>query len=130
MVVTQVSVHGKLWYCMLWLQVVSSVTLFSFWTKTRWLLAMIINVKLTQTWSFISWTEEIFYEEFLPFILQAPKDYDILAIPLTSAAIRMLRMRKGMPEEWQQYLARPSSEPWHIFQVEVVHSHAQYIWFF
>ncbi|KAH8491324.1 hypothetical protein Peur_065218 [Populus x canadensis] len=42
---------------------------------------------------------------------KAPKDYDILAIPLTSAAIRMLRMRKGMPEEWQQYLARPSSEP-------------------
>ncbi|KAJ6757532.1 hypothetical protein OIU74_026733 [Salix koriyanagi] len=44
-------------------------------------------------------------------IPKAPKDYDILAIPLTSAAIRMLRMRKGMPEEWQQYLARPSSEP-------------------
>ncbi|KAF9670259.1 hypothetical protein SADUNF_Sadunf13G0049800 [Salix dunnii] len=42
---------------------------------------------------------------------KAPKDYDILAIPLTSAAIRMLRMRKGMPEEWQQYLARPSAEP-------------------
>ncbi|KAI5554728.1 hypothetical protein BDE02_19G034600 [Populus trichocarpa] len=42
---------------------------------------------------------------------KAPKDYDILAIPLTSAAIRMLRIRKGMPEEWQQYLARPSSEP-------------------
>ncbi|KAG5232808.1 hypothetical protein OIU77_004216 [Salix suchowensis] len=44
-------------------------------------------------------------------IPKAPKDYDILAIPLTSAAIRMLRVRKGMPEEWQQYLARPSSEP-------------------
>ncbi|KAJ6422642.1 hypothetical protein OIU84_027583 [Salix udensis] len=42
---------------------------------------------------------------------KAPKDYDILAIPLTNAAIRMLRIRKGMPEEWRQYLARPSSEP-------------------
>ncbi|KAG6738439.1 hypothetical protein POTOM_058058 [Populus tomentosa] len=42
---------------------------------------------------------------------KAPQDYDILAIPLTSAAIRMLRIRKGMPEEWQQYLARPRSEP-------------------
>ncbi|KAG6737505.1 hypothetical protein POTOM_059031 [Populus tomentosa] len=42
---------------------------------------------------------------------KAPKDYDILAIPLTSAAIRMLTIRKGMPEEWLQYLARPSSEP-------------------
>ncbi|CAK7341377.1 unnamed protein product [Dovyalis caffra] len=48
-------------------------------------------------------------------IPKAPKDYDILAIPLTSGAIRMLRMRKGMPEEWQQYLARPSSEPRHKF---------------
>ncbi|XP_012070475.1 uncharacterized protein LOC105632645 isoform X2 [Jatropha curcas] len=42
---------------------------------------------------------------------KVPKDFDILAIPLTSAAIRMLRMRKGTPEEWRQYLARPSSEP-------------------
>ncbi|KAB1221154.1 hypothetical protein CJ030_MR2G012847 [Morella rubra] len=42
---------------------------------------------------------------------KAPKDYDILAIPLTSAAIRMLRARKGMPEEWRQYLSKPSSEP-------------------
>ncbi|XP_028761225.1 uncharacterized protein LOC114719840 isoform X1 [Neltuma alba] len=35
---------------------------------------------------------------------KAPKDYDILAIPLTSAALRMLTMRKGTPEEWRQYL--------------------------
>ncbi|GKV07393.1 hypothetical protein SLEP1_g19176 [Rubroshorea leprosula] len=41
---------------------------------------------------------------------KAPKDYDILAIPLTEAAIRMLRMRNGTPEEWRQYLS-PSSEP-------------------
>ncbi|XP_028121050.1 uncharacterized protein LOC114318373 isoform X2 [Camellia sinensis] len=34
----------------------------------------------------------------------APKDYDILSIPLTSTAIKMLRMRKGTPEEWLQYL--------------------------
>ncbi|XP_070666005.1 uncharacterized protein [Malus domestica] len=46
---------------------------------------------------------------------KAPKDYDILAIPLTSAAIKMLKMRKGTPEEWLQYLSNskppPSSEP-------------------
>ncbi|KAE8729096.1 zeatin O-glucosyltransferase-like [Hibiscus syriacus] len=41
---------------------------------------------------------------------KAPKDYDILAIPLTSAAVRMLRMRNGTPEEWQQYLSS-SMEP-------------------
>ncbi|GLT95255.1 hypothetical protein SLE2022_129470 [Rubroshorea leprosula] len=41
---------------------------------------------------------------------KAPKDYDILAIPLTEAAIRMLRMRNGTPEEWLQYLSA-SSEP-------------------
>ncbi|VVB17083.1 unnamed protein product [Arabis nemorensis] len=40
-----------------------------------------------------------------------PKDYDIVAIPLTNAAIRMLRSKKGMPEEWRQYLTKPSSEP-------------------
>ncbi|XP_013608771.1 PREDICTED: uncharacterized protein LOC106315554 [Brassica oleracea var. oleracea] len=40
-----------------------------------------------------------------------PKDYDIVAIPLTNAAIRMLRSSKGMPEEWRQYLAKPSHEP-------------------
>lgn len=42
---------------------------------------------------------------------KAPKDYDILAIPLTKSAIKMLIMRKGTPEEWRQYLSRPSSEP-------------------
>ncbi|XP_010257698.1 PREDICTED: uncharacterized protein LOC104597692 [Nelumbo nucifera] len=42
---------------------------------------------------------------------KAPKEYDILTIPLTTAAIKMLRMKKGTPEEWHQYLAKPSSEP-------------------
>ncbi|KAF8398601.1 hypothetical protein HHK36_017532 [Tetracentron sinense] len=42
---------------------------------------------------------------------KAPKDYDLLAIPLTTAAIKMLRMRKGVPEEWRQYLSKPSSGP-------------------
>ncbi|GAY39903.1 hypothetical protein CUMW_047930 [Citrus unshiu] len=41
---------------------------------------------------------------------KAPKDYDILAIPLTSAAIRMLRVRKGTPVEWRQYLPQHSLE--------------------
>ncbi|KAL5767934.1 hypothetical protein ACOSQ2_014717 [Xanthoceras sorbifolium] len=41
---------------------------------------------------------------------KVPKDFDILAIPLTSAAIKMLTVRKGTPEEWRQYLARPSSD--------------------
>lgn len=36
---------------------------------------------------------------------KAPKDYDIVAIPLTNTAIQMLRRRKGTPEEWQEYLA-------------------------
>lgn len=40
---------------------------------------------------------------------KAPKDFDILAIPLTSAAVKMLRVRKGTPEEWRQYLGRSSS---------------------
>ncbi|KAE8733420.1 TATA binding protein 2 [Hibiscus syriacus] len=35
---------------------------------------------------------------------KAPKDYDILAIPLTSSAMRMLRKRNGTPQEWRQYL--------------------------
>ncbi|KAK4777454.1 hypothetical protein SAY87_017641 [Trapa incisa] len=39
---------------------------------------------------------------------KAPKDYDILAIPLTSAAIKMLRLTKTTPEEWHQYLSKPS----------------------
>ncbi|KAK7286532.1 hypothetical protein RJT34_21590 [Clitoria ternatea] len=38
---------------------------------------------------------------------KAPKDYDILAIPLTAAALKMLRVRKGTPEEWRQYLRSP-----------------------
>ncbi|KAE8684155.1 putative TATA-box binding protein [Hibiscus syriacus] len=41
---------------------------------------------------------------------KAPKDYDILAIPLTSAAIQMFRTRNGTPEEWPQYLSS-SMEP-------------------
>ncbi|XP_030525988.2 uncharacterized protein LOC115737782 isoform X2 [Rhodamnia argentea] len=40
---------------------------------------------------------------------KAPKDYDILAIPLTSDTIKMLKMRKEMPGEWLQYLAKRSS---------------------
>ncbi|CAL1382244.1 unnamed protein product [Linum trigynum] len=35
---------------------------------------------------------------------KVPKDYDLIAIPLTSAALRMLRRRKGTPDEWRQYL--------------------------
>ncbi|XP_030463779.2 uncharacterized protein LOC115683385 isoform X1 [Syzygium oleosum] len=42
---------------------------------------------------------------------KAPKDYDILAIPLTSATIKMLKLRKETPEEWLQYLAKRSSLP-------------------
>ncbi|KAL2501467.1 HNH endonuclease [Forsythia ovata] len=42
---------------------------------------------------------------------KAPKDYDILAIPLTNTAIRMLKMRKGTPEEWRQYLSKPYALP-------------------
>ncbi|KAM3690503.1 hypothetical protein ACB098_09G129200 [Castanea mollissima] len=41
---------------------------------------------------------------------KAPKDYDILAIPLTTAALKMLKTRKGTPEEWRQYLSKLSSE--------------------
>ncbi|KAK9079206.1 hypothetical protein SSX86_000876 [Deinandra increscens subsp. villosa] len=39
---------------------------------------------------------------------KTPKDYDIIAIPLTNSAIKMLKMRKGTPEEWIQYLGGPS----------------------
>ncbi|XP_044497768.1 uncharacterized protein LOC123219883 [Mangifera indica] len=39
---------------------------------------------------------------------KVPKDYDILAIPLTSAAIKMLKIRKGTPQEWRQYLPNES----------------------
>ncbi|KAK6124802.1 hypothetical protein DH2020_041453 [Rehmannia glutinosa] len=42
---------------------------------------------------------------------KAPKDYDILAIPLTNHAIKMLKTRKGMPEEWRQYLSKPYAAP-------------------
>ncbi|OIW12282.1 hypothetical protein TanjilG_06071 [Lupinus angustifolius] len=42
---------------------------------------------------------------------KAPKDYDILAIPLTSAAIQMMAVKKRTPEEWRQYLSKSSSEP-------------------
>ncbi|KAL8126671.1 uncharacterized protein LOC141720981 [Apium graveolens] len=38
-------------------------------------------------------------------IPKAPKDYDIIAIPLTYSAIQMLKIRKETPEEWQEYLA-------------------------
>lgn len=38
---------------------------------------------------------------------KAPKDFDIIAIPLTNTAITMLRMRKETPEEWLQYLSKP-----------------------
>ncbi|XP_072951421.1 uncharacterized protein [Typha angustifolia] len=41
-------------------------------------------------------------------IPKIPKDYDILAIPLTSSAVKMLKTRRGIPEEWLQYLAKPS----------------------
>ncbi|CAN0913266.1 hypothetical protein LINGRAHAP2_LOCUS27819 [Linum grandiflorum] len=35
---------------------------------------------------------------------KAPKEYEILAIPLTSAALMMLTSKKGTPQEWRQYL--------------------------
>ncbi|GMH08248.1 hypothetical protein Nepgr_010088 [Nepenthes gracilis] len=44
-------------------------------------------------------------------ILKAPKEYDIVAIPLTSAAIRMLKRRNGTPEEWRQYLSKSAYDP-------------------
>lgn len=67
-----------------------------------------------------------------PWILQAPKDYDILAIPLTSTAIKMLKLRKGTPEEWRQYL---SSEQWRALIMALVNSslnklHISYIHLF
>ncbi|CAA3013523.1 Hypothetical predicted protein [Olea europaea subsp. europaea] len=42
---------------------------------------------------------------------KAPKDYDILAVPLTNTAVKMLKMRKGTPEEWRQYLSKPYALP-------------------
>ncbi|KAF7146457.1 hypothetical protein RHSIM_Rhsim04G0087000 [Rhododendron simsii] len=42
---------------------------------------------------------------------KAPKEYDILAIPLTNSSIKMFIVRNGTPEEWRQYLSRPTREP-------------------
>lgn len=42
---------------------------------------------------------------------KAPKEFDILAIPLTSAAVRMLKIKKGTPQEWRQYLPNSSFGP-------------------
>ncbi|KAL6880155.1 hypothetical protein ACP4OV_011720 [Aristida adscensionis] len=41
-------------------------------------------------------------------IPKAPKEYDILAVPLTKRAFRTLKKNNGLPEEWLQYLSRPS----------------------
>ncbi|KAE9455984.1 hypothetical protein C3L33_12101, partial [Rhododendron williamsianum] len=41
---------------------------------------------------------------------KAPKEYDILAIPLTNSSIKMFIVRNGTPEEWRQYLSRPTRE--------------------
>ncbi|WJX77692.1 hypothetical protein P8452_60976 [Trifolium repens] len=41
---------------------------------------------------------------------KAPKDYEVLSIPLTVAALRVLTARKGTPDEWRQYLST-SLEP-------------------
>lgn len=41
-------------------------------------------------------------------IPKAPNDFDIFAIPLTLAAVKMLKARKGVPEEWLQYLGKPA----------------------
>lgn len=41
-------------------------------------------------------------------IPKAPKEYDIMAVPLTKSAFRTLKRDQGLPEEWLQYLARPS----------------------
>ncbi|KAL5720563.1 hypothetical protein ACHQM5_013226 [Ranunculus cassubicifolius] len=35
---------------------------------------------------------------------KAPKESDILAIPLTTAAMKTLKKKKGLPNEWRQYL--------------------------
>ncbi|KAF8714179.1 hypothetical protein HU200_028192 [Digitaria exilis] len=39
---------------------------------------------------------------------RAPKEYDILAVPLTKSAFRTLKRNHGLPEVWLQYLSRPS----------------------
>jgi len=38
-------------------------------------------------------------------IPKAPKEFDIIAVPLTKSAFRTIRRRHGLPEEWLQYLA-------------------------
>ncbi|KAL3824629.1 hypothetical protein ACJIZ3_020658 [Penstemon smallii] len=42
---------------------------------------------------------------------RAPKDYEILAIPLTYHTIKMMKLRKEMPDEWRQYLSMPNAAP-------------------
>ncbi|KAI3924374.1 hypothetical protein MKW98_032575 [Papaver atlanticum] len=41
---------------------------------------------------------------------KAPKEYDILAIPLTTASVKMLSLRKGTPSEWREYLSKSPLE--------------------
>ncbi|KAK9125620.1 hypothetical protein Scep_014466 [Stephania cephalantha] len=41
---------------------------------------------------------------------KTPKDFDILAIPLTTAAIKTLRSKKSLPDEWRQYLGKLPAE--------------------
>ncbi|RZC77783.1 hypothetical protein C5167_001989 [Papaver somniferum] len=41
---------------------------------------------------------------------KAPKEYDILAIPLTTASVKMLSLRKGTPSEWREYLSNTPLE--------------------
>ncbi|KAJ4972307.1 hypothetical protein NE237_005406 [Protea cynaroides] len=45
----------------------------------------------------------------LNMVPKAPKEYDMLAIPLTTAAMKTLRMLDRTPDEWHQYLAKPPS---------------------
>ncbi|CAM0905453.1 unnamed protein product [Alopecurus aequalis] len=39
---------------------------------------------------------------------KAPKEFDIIAVPLTKSAFRTMRRRQGLPEEWLQYIAGSS----------------------
>lgn len=55
------------------------------------------------------WWKLQYFDNFT--FVQAPKDYDILAVPLTNTAVKMLKMRKGTPEEWRQYLSKPYALP-------------------
>ncbi|XP_044955940.1 uncharacterized protein LOC123406984 [Hordeum vulgare subsp. vulgare] len=41
-------------------------------------------------------------------IPKGPKEFDIIAVPLTKSAFRTIRRRHGLPEEWLQYLAGSS----------------------